>query len=62
MPMQMTPNQLFDRMLTYGGDICLEQMLKDKGEKDVKSSAWAKVNAKHGERDVLLERTMTVEF
>lgn len=37
-------------------------MLKDKGEKDVKSTAWAEVNTKHGERNVILERTMTVEF
>jgi hypothetical protein len=49
-------------MLSYGGDICLEQILKERGEKEVKSSAWAKVNTKHGDKDVLLERTTTVEF
>ena len=56
--LQMNTTKVFERILSESGDLSLEQMYRDRGDKEVSSTPWAESSDKSS----ILTRTLSVEF
>lgn len=56
--LQMNTNKVFERILSEAGDLSLEQMYRDRGDKEVSSTPWVESS----DKAFVLSKSLSVEF